>query len=230
MQIIHMEEYVEKKREQRIRDLEYAKEILEERYGMEMVIFRMWQEGILENDYWVEASPKKNEDVRYLAQVLHNGQVVKDQYSSRRMAQRIEDLFTDAFVKTIPVFSVKVGLADKWHVFKEEKPEQLCSTGITIFGMLYLDILQEEENIYSPQTIYTALAAALETIPFFAGQIMVSVVSVPVFSGILVYLREHANVNNTYLQLKKDYDTKTFPFSKGKLDIGQEEFFSAYRG
>ena len=128
------------------------------------------------------------------------------------------------------VFSIKAGWGIKWSKSNETKMtlEHFISLNPKNPLMIYLDVLWENGFEIDVEKFYGRLMEMAGSLLNVSGVIVFSIIPLQIFSGVVVYLREHANVDGSYYLMKEGYRSLRIPFGKGKLAMSKSEFRTLY--
>lgn len=207
-----------------------AKKVLSDKYGKTFEIYRIDKLDKLEKFYQIEAAPFERPDLRFLARIEKDSNLIADQYISRRMGQRAEEILSEILMEDFEVFSIKAGWGIKWSKSNERKMtlEYFISLNPENPLMIYLDVLWEDGFEINIEKFYGRLMEMAGSLLNVSGVIVFSIVPLQIFSRLVVYLREHANVDNSYYLVKEGYRSLRISFRKGKLAMSKSEFRTLY--
>lgn len=207
-----------------------AKKVLSDKYGKTFEIYRIDRLDKLEKFYQIEAASSERPDLRFLARIEKDGDLITDQYISRGMGQRAEEILSEILMEDFEVFSIKAGWGIKWSKSNETKMtlEHFISLNPKNPLMIYLDVLWENGFEIDVEKFYGRLMEMAGSLLNVSGVIVFSIIPLQIFSGVVVYLREHANVDGSYYLMKEGYRSLRIPFGKGKLAMSKSEFRTLY--
>ena len=232
---IDLREGLEEAEALRVVCIQQAGQCLEKKYGREFEIHRIGNTRQADLFFRVEASPRQSPELRFLADVARDGSGVTDQYVSRMAAGRMEERVMGVLSEYFETFSVKVSWGDKWDRFGGEilSADTFIAARFLTAGaaenpvVVRLDLLSEGR--YGTELQFCeGMRRIAEIYPHLSGVITASIVPLDTFTQLLIFVREHANVDHSYQEIKKGCPLIKMHFEHGTVKIPAEEFRDWY--